>query len=664
MAAKYRADIDGLRALAVVPVVLFHAGVSGFSGGYVGVDIFFVISGFLITSILVSELDRGTYSIASFYDRRIRRIFPALFAMLITVAVAGYVFLLPSDLTVLAQTLLGTIFFASNIVLWRKSDYFGGPAQDNPLLHTWSLGVEEQFYIFLPLLLWILYRATYQRVIPWLIASLAVMSLLLSEWVLVDHPPAAFYLLPTRAWELLIGSLLATLNIRQPHSPLFREGLAALGLGLVVAAITLYDENITFPGVNALIPCMGAALILFTGSGRPTLVSRLLSFKPIVLVGLISYSLYLWHWPLLVLPRLYLARPLTASETALAVIGAVGLAIVSLRYIERPMRKKRASSLTPVFTYAGLSMAALIVLGVGLLSGVPSRLPAKVQMLAAYGQAHGANVPGCSMKLANVTGDIGDACLDSKKAPNQPKLLLWGDSHAGQYGEAMQPIARSQGLALFALTSGGCLPLPGVGISNPSGHIDKTCERMNDAVLGHVLQDKSVKVVVLAGRWARLFFPPSEGESRSLMPLNGRQGGNSEELLVGAITNSARAMQNAGVHVIVIGQAPEAYNTLPNCLATKVWRGFDDQRCPLRPDTFPGHPFALTMLRAARAAHFTYLQPSDVICKNGECRKLFGPIPVLADSDHLTPEASVKVLQGVGFREALRRRMDTKRSSS
>jgi peptidoglycan/LPS O-acetylase OafA/YrhL len=296
---QYRADIDGLRAIAVGSVVLFHAGVPGFAGGFVGVDIFFVISGFLITKIIRDSLQEDRFSLADFYDRRIRRIFPALFAVYLVTYVLGLILLMPGDLKALAKSLLSSAAFGANFHFYGNVGYFDAPAITKPLLHTWSLSVEEQFYVLWPLAMIALARFVKLRYwLPILLCSL-VLSLAYAEWeVWRDNASAAFYMPHARAWELITGALLAIALPRLAFGRRLCEAMVALGLVLIAASIALLSEDRDFPGLNAVFPCLGAALIIAAGARGPTAVSRLLSNKPMVFLGLISYSLYLWHWPL------------------------------------------------------------------------------------------------------------------------------------------------------------------------------------------------------------------------------------------------------------------------------------------------------------------------------------------------------------------------------
>jgi peptidoglycan/LPS O-acetylase OafA/YrhL len=338
---RHRADIDGLRAIAVVPVVLFHAGVSRVSGGFVGVDIFFVISGYLITSLILGEMAEGRFSLASFYERRIRRIFPALFAVLAVCVVVAALLFLPRELKSFDRSLLATTFFVSNIYFYSGLGYFAAPPDTLPLLHTWSLAIEEQFYIVFPLLL-SLVIAFGRRVWIGLIAALFLLSLAASIWVTRLNPDAAFYLAPMRVWELMLGALLAARLLPRIGSQAVREMLALAGIALIGYAVFAFSPATPFPGSAALIPCLGAALVIYAGEDDgTTLAGKVLSLWPLAFVGLISYSLYLWHWPLLVFARYWTIVPLTVWQSAAIVTTSFILAAFSWRYIEQPFLRKR-----------------------------------------------------------------------------------------------------------------------------------------------------------------------------------------------------------------------------------------------------------------------------------------------------------------------------------
>lgn len=359
---EYRKDIDGLRAFAVIPVILFHGGFEWFRGGYVGVDIFFVISGYLITSIILREKDAGTFSIISFYERRARRILPALFFIILVCLPFAWFWLLPHELKDFGKSMIAVTAFASNFLFWQESNYFATDAELVPLLHTWSLAVEEQFYVFFPLLMIIFWKFGKR----WLVAILSLIALLsfgLTEWGWRHFPEANFYLIPTRAWELMIGALCAfyLYKNKQPQEKFNHFG-SFLGLFLIIIAIFFLDRTIPYPSFFTLMPTIGTALIILYSSSD-TLIYKLLSYRILVGIGLISYSAYLWHQPLFAFAKIQsIEEPALWLISLLSVLAFV-LGYLSWRFIEKPFRNKHRFTRRQIFM-AGF-IASLITIGAG-----------------------------------------------------------------------------------------------------------------------------------------------------------------------------------------------------------------------------------------------------------------------------------------------------------
>jgi peptidoglycan/LPS O-acetylase OafA/YrhL len=365
---KYRPEIDGLRAIAVLPVILFHAGISGFQGGFVGVDIFFAISGFLITGIILDEIDQNRFSVLSFYERRARRILPALFFVIIICIPFAWYLLSPNDLKEFAQSIFAIMIFGSNFLFWQRSGYFDTEAELTPMLHTWSLAVEEQFYVLFPLI--VIAFATFSRNrLFFATAFLALVSLALAEWQAHADPVTAFFLLPARAWEMLIGALAAMAMRRwrpkellDARAPLANEALGLLGLGMIVTAISLFTADMTFPGLSALVPVVGATLLIMF-SGPETLAGRILSWRPFVAIGLISYSAYLWHHPIFAFARH--ASLDEVSTTALLALSALSLVLawLSWRLVEQPFRRPAVFGRNAIFAFSAAGIALFGSLG-------------------------------------------------------------------------------------------------------------------------------------------------------------------------------------------------------------------------------------------------------------------------------------------------------------
>lgn len=360
----YRSEIDGLRALAVLPVIAYHAGFAGFSGGLVGVDIFFVISGYLITSILLDELATQKFSLLDFYERRIRRILPALFFVLAcTAAVAGWL-LLPHEQAAFGRSLMAVIVFASNILFWKESDYFATESEYIPLLHTWSLAVEEQYYVIFPLLLAFLWKFG-RKPIYLSLGLLTLIGLVTCEWLWRVDAGANFYLLPSRFWELLMGALAAVyLKNHQLQAGWTSQLFSALGIVLVLGSIFFLNTSLPFPSSYALFPTVGATLIILFAA--PTnLAGQLLALKPLVFVGLISYSAYLWHQPLLVFARMQPYIEPNLWLMAAMAVSSLLLAWLSWRYIERPFRNKQQFTRPQIFMFAAIGSLLFLGLGYG-----------------------------------------------------------------------------------------------------------------------------------------------------------------------------------------------------------------------------------------------------------------------------------------------------------
>lgn len=420
---RYRADIDGLRAVAVVPVVLFHAGMPGFSGGYVGVDVFFVISGFLITGILLRELEEDRFSIWRFYERRARRILPALFAVIAASVPVAWILMVPMEFTAFAESILATLLFVSNVHFLLGTDYFGGAAEMKPLLHTWSLAVEEQFYIVLPPLLWLIWRHARAWLWPVTIACVLV-TLAASDWANQRYPSHVFYLMPFRAWELLAGSAVALAMHRgRMLGGAAAEVAAGLGLAMIVGSILLLDAGDRFPGLLAVPTVAGTALICLSRPGA-SLASRLLALRPFVAVGLISYSLYLWHQPVFAFLRIAEGSAhLPAWIMAAAAAACFGLAWASWRFVEQPFRSERTMGRRGLVAWlsagaAGLAGVSAVVLVLG---GLPQRFPEHHRDWLARPLDHWSGY---------VTGVWNARLQDAPFEADRPKLLIVGDSYA------------------------------------------------------------------------------------------------------------------------------------------------------------------------------------------------------------------------------------------
>lgn len=358
---SYRSEIDGLRCLAVVVVLLYHVGIGGFSGGYVGVDIFFVISGYLITKKIINELDRnGHFNFGEFYSGRIKRLFPAMYATMAASFIAAFLIFPPELMRSFSETLVATIFSVSNILFWSQSGYFDTVSLQKPLLHTWSLSVEEQFYLFWPIVLVFTAKFLRKLWLPVIIGVIFLISIGLSI-VWINHSSAIYFLLPFRAFELAIGGFMVWGEKRRARTNAVNEFILLSGLAAIIVCVVIYDDTTVFPSYNALLPCIGAAAVIF--SGKTAYVSRALTIRPIVKIGLISYSLYLVHWPIIVFYTYTLMRPITLFDKVVLCAASVLAAFLLFYLVERPiLSASRRSSFTVYRTWISAALAAAMVI--------------------------------------------------------------------------------------------------------------------------------------------------------------------------------------------------------------------------------------------------------------------------------------------------------------
>ncbi len=455
-ALAYRRDIDGLRAIAVLAVVLFHFGVPGVTGGFVGVDVFFVISGFLITSIIWREREAGRFSFVDFWARRARRILPALIVMMFLSLVVGWFLLAPKDYSELGRSISNQVIFISNLFFMRQDGYFESASDMKPMLHTWSLSVEEQFYILFPLLLVVLSS----RLKHWRSALfvLLLVSFAASVWAVSRQPEKAFFLLPMRAWELLAGSMLAVMPAgTRRTSPMLAQLVSLLGLGLVLIAIVGYDESTAFPGAAALLPVLGVVGLIWANGQHTTLVGQVLSSRVLVGIGLISYSWYLWHWPVLVFGKYAGVFGLAPWMLAVLCVLSLVLGYGSWRFVEGPFRERRLLPSNRSMLATGL----IVLISLGLLGK---------SLVWTDGFAQRLSPQALQFAQARTWSPTLMKCLADDKKNKHPEFchygvqtgparaLVWGDSHATALTPALDDTARSEHFSITQAGYAGCLP--------------------------------------------------------------------------------------------------------------------------------------------------------------------------------------------------------------
>jgi len=523
---RYRQDIDGLRAVAVVAVILYHFN-RVLLGGYVGVDVFFVLSGYLITGLMVSDLEQGRFSLASFWERRIRRIWPAASVVTLAVLLAGYLLMLPQEYESLAKDALAQLGMVANIHYcnWGQNavGYFALEMKSLPLLHFWSLAVEEQFYLVFPLLLVGLWRWGHRWCVR-LLVVLAVASLVASVVCVQFDRRSAFYLLPFRAWELLSGSLLAFVNVKWDANEgrwrWAREVIAVVGLGFILWPCWSYREWTLFPGLTALPPCLGAGLVIFAGlatveNAKLPLVNRLLALRPVVFVGQMSYSLYLWHWPLLAFSRYVYGENLSLPVKLFVPICTAFLSYVSWKFIEQPFRRKGLTG-HPWNTAMGAALASCLLAGfaavIWFTCGLPSRFRPDLNAFVS------ANVPQ-SLKFQHLgfpdaDGEWRFPMLGQPGLENRPAFLLWGDSHALAIAEVIDAESQNIGLWGNAAIVLGRLPVPGHWrkVSLVPRDQFQNFRAWNQAMLD-LIRTRKPRNIILCGRWPAYFAEWADGLS-------------------------------------------------------------------------------------------------------------------------------------------------------
>jgi peptidoglycan/LPS O-acetylase OafA/YrhL len=541
---KYRSEIDGLRALAVLPVIFFHSGMNLFSGGFVGVDIFFVISGYLITSIILRELTDGSFSILNFYERRVRRILPALFFVIISTMSLGWMLLPPIEMQAYLESIVSVLFFSSNIYFWRTLDYFSPESEYIPLLHTWSLGVEEQFYIFFPLaviFLWKWKTGILRNAI--LLATLS--SLLLCIYLSATHAALNFYTLPSRAWELLAGSIASYILFKdkiEKFSASTAEIGSAIGLALIVFSIFYLDQNTNYPSELTILPVFGSFLvIIFAKDG--TNAARILSWKPLVWIGLVSYSAYLWHQPVLSFFLIGSNGIITNTNRAFLIALILLISFLTWRYIERPFRQKDLIGRDRVFQYsAATSLMLLLIAFSGIMSsGFEFRFSEQVNMVSQKALSSPMRSK-CHTSGLNYLSPS-EACTYS--TPNAQWAVL-GDSHGVELSYALAQRLETTGVGVKHLTFSACAPEILFTTSVLGCH-----SWMEDAV-NWIKSDQNTSVVVLAFNHIA-----HEGMERLLSVDTNTVYGSKKDVYFDSVKELAQTLTSSGKRVVIMLPVPK-----------------------------------------------------------------------------------------------------------
>ena len=637
----YRPDIDGLRAVSVVVVMLFHLGVGAISGGFVGVDVFFVISGYLITSIIAREIDAGVFTFAGFYERRIRRIYPALIVVLVATFVGAYAVVMPRDFLAFSRTLIAAPLFAANFMFLGGDGYFDPGATTKPLLHTWSLGVEEQFYIVLPwLLMWASRgRRGAHRVA--IVAAVVAASFAASVIGGAVGWRQSYFLLPTRFFELGIGALVALARPRASQG--WRSALGLAGLAAIVASCFLIDETTAFPGWVAAVPCLGAAGVIL-GEGGPA--ARLLATPPMVFIGRISYPMYLWHWPPIVLTLYVTGRPIDPATGVALFAFTVAASAATLWAIETPIRSRRLfAGRTGLFAVAAATSAVIVGLGaVGMATrGWPSRLSPEVAALARVA-AEGTTIERvCPHGRRDMSRDLPPCVIGDASRPSFDFVVL-GDSHAralsGEIGEA----AKRAGLKGLYLGRVACPPLVGV---ERLGDRTRRCGEHITWALGRI-GEIDPPAVVMVGRWGGLAGPVDEIAER-LDPVRWEWQGrvvtraDAEPAIRAGFAATLDAL--AGRRVVVLFSVPEPGYDVPMVQAAALRFGRRPPEDQSRAAYEARQATARRWMAAASAGrtNVEIVEPAEVLCAGGRCASMRDGMPLFVDDNHPSRAGSAAV---------------------
>ncbi len=632
---RYRPEIDGLRAVAVLAVVLFHTGF-GCPGGFVGVDVFFVISGYLITSLIWKRIETESFTFADFWERRARRIIPALIAVTFATMVAGYFILLPPHFEELGKATASQSVFAANFHYWQHTGYFAGASEEKPLLHTWSLAVEEQFYFIAPFLLWGVARVTILRSRRSLLSTLGVgfiLSFAASIYGVTRYPSATFYLLPTRAWELLLGSIVAFLPTQRflRHSRVLAEVVSLTGILCIVIPVFVYGAETPFPGIAALLPCSGAALFIWSNTtmneGKPTHVGTCFSIRPLVFIGLVSYSWYLWHWPILAFYN-YTQLGETSFATRLGLfVAGLACAVASWRYIETPFRKHNLwKSRRMVFGFSAVSLSCIFACGIFSVynDGFPKRV--STQVLAAISAESDMGV--IYRHNAEEIRSGNAAKIGVAEMGLSPVLLVWGDSHAMAALPAIDEVLKGKGLAGRAAAHSATAPVIGWFRHENRGLNERSFD-FNDAVLSYI-DEQNIPTVLLHAMW-KLYVDAPDVSGVSF-----------EEALV----NTVKQLRSLGVNVYVMLDVPCHKVHVPKVISRKGKSYMAPKLVkPSEIEQADGlKPLTIARLESLGA---TVINPKPVFLdpERDRYRVQVDGVILYRDKSHLTTSGAVKMLK-------------------
>jgi peptidoglycan/LPS O-acetylase OafA/YrhL len=636
----YRPDIDGLRAVAVIPVILFHADVSNFTGGYVGVDIFFVISGYLITNVLMKDINHGKFSLLRFYERRIRRLFPALFTVLIVSTCVASWIMFPSELNNYGKSLFSATLFYSNYHFMFDAGYFTSPAETKPLLHMWSLAVEEQFYILFPVYLYLASRFFKNKVG---IATVAILlaSLLYSIVIVYTAPADAYYSTPARAWELMVGSVLAIYPRGRSLTPRMANFLTTIGLSAIIYSILFFTKETLFPGPMALFPVIGSALIIFAGESKKNFVGTILTSNIFRYPGLISYSLYLWHWPVLVLYKMYAVGPVSDIEIAILIGVIIILSYISWRFVEGPFRTRKIfpNQKSAIFAggaviFASASIGVILILG----DGFPARFSSEVNRVLAV-KADNLELSSCRILDAQANHGL-KVCQLGADTKGQPTFAVWGDSHGEAILSGINKSAKLSEMKGVFIGRGGCLPLLGVHQISPEY---VTCVDAADTFMLYLSEHPEIDKVILISRWAIYAmgkrFGNEKGHTVYIKDMETVSPSLEENKRVFArsVERTFDKLSLLEKKIVVVAQVPETQWSIPEDTARAKLLSIVLEFRPKINDYLARQAYVTEVINKSKEKYsFEIVQPHKEICTGDYCMVYDDGVPIYRDSNHIT----------------------------
>lgn len=622
----------------------YHARLSLMPGGFVGVDVFLVISGFLFTGILFDQIDHGRFSMLTFCARRLRRLMPAAVVMVAATLAAGFFILGPLELRRLAGSAIAVLALVPNFFFWRRQGYFEDQVPEQALLHTWSLGLEEQFYLLFPLVL-LSIAALSARLRRFAFATAALVLFAFNVWLTGAHPGSAFYLLPARAWEFVVGGLAAlSASVAAPRA--LRWLISALGIAGIVLAGVMLRPTTPYPGVAALVPVLSTGALIWANSADLAGIGKLLAARWLTTVGALSYSLYLWHWPVLTLARDYTGRELDATET-LGALGAVALlSYLSWKWVERPYRlggdPEAARRPLTAFIVVGVAILATAAVTVAR-NGFPERLSTTALAFDTAGEAEAADAGRCH----RAPPDPGILCSLVISTGTRAHLLVWGDSHASALAPALTELGKRYTVAVTQASYSSCPPLLDVHVAHmPRGQY---CRDFNASTL-RAVPELGVTRVLLAAYWsAYLPLRPEPAVDRLVDPyrdsddLGGGSAADNVRNFSAAVQRTVQALEHLGVEVWILRQVPDQHEFVPLALSRAAARGINyaDMGTTLAQYRHNQAQIDTIFKTLGNAAHL--LDPATPLCGDGLCRSSVAGQSLYIDANHLSASGALRV---------------------